>query len=292
MEAARPRTLPLALASILLGSILAAYAGGFRWSVFILAALTTIFLQVLSNLANDYGDSIHGADSATREGPSRAVQRGVISPSEMKSAMVLFVVLSFVSGLVLLFVSFGLNTQLLLVFLGLGILAIAAAITYTSGKKPYGYAGLGDIAVMIFFGFVGVMGTFYLFTNSFDPVNMLLAATSGFFATAVLNINNIRDIQSDEAAGKMSIPVRIGRERAVMYHWFLLAAGWACALVFVILQYNSPIQFLFVLSLPLFLANGINVSRKKDAKALDPYLKQMALSTLLFVVLMGIGLLA
>jgi 1,4-dihydroxy-2-naphthoate octaprenyltransferase len=128
MEAARPRTLPLALASILLGSFLAAYAGGFRWSVFILAALTTIFLQVLSNLANDYGDSIHGADSATREGPSRAVQRGVISPSEMKWAMVLFVGLSLVSGLVLLFVSFGSNTQLFLVFLGIGILAIAAAI--------------------------------------------------------------------------------------------------------------------------------------------------------------------
>ena len=152
IEASRPRTLPLALASIFLGSFLAAYNERFTWEVLLLASLTTIFLQVLSNLANDYGDSIHGADSAEREGPSRSVQAGHISASAMRRAMILFGILSFVSGVWLLWIALEFRWQELPFFLGLGILAIIAAITYTSGSRPYGYAGLGDISVFLFFG--------------------------------------------------------------------------------------------------------------------------------------------
>jgi 1,4-dihydroxy-2-naphthoate octaprenyltransferase len=171
LHAVRLRTLPLALSSILMGSILAADQGGFRFEVFILAAITTIFLQILSNLSNDYGDSIHGADNPERQGPIRAVQSGVISLASMKKAMILFAFLSLGSGLGLLYIS--LNDWLLyFIFLGLGVLAIIAAITYTSGAKPYGYAGLGDLSVFIFFGLLGVSGTYFLHTLSFNWLNI------------------------------------------------------------------------------------------------------------------------
>ncbi|WKN41625.1 1,4-dihydroxy-2-naphthoate polyprenyltransferase [Tunicatimonas pelagia] len=289
VEAARPRTLPLALASIGMGAFLAASVEQFRWEVLVLTVLTTIFLQVLSNFANDYGDSIHGADSNDREGPQRAVQSGAISPAAMRRAMSLFALLSFVSGVTLLLISIQWNIQVLVVFLGLGLLAIAAAITYTSGKKPYGYAGLGDISVLIFFGLVGVLGSFYLHTAFFDPLTILPALSCGLLSVAVLNVNNIRDIKTDALAGKKSIPVRLGRSRAVIYHWLLLSVGITCSVVFVLLSYNTAYQWIFLLSVPLLIKNGIAVQTKKQAVELDPYLKQLALSTLIYVLTFGIG---
>ena len=290
LQAFRLRTLPLALSSILMGGFLAASAGAFQWSIFLLCVTTTILLQVLSNLANDYGDSIHGADHSDRKGPSRAVQRGVISVMQMKAAVILFMLLSLANGISLLLVSFGWNWKVLLFFFGLGIFSIVAAIAYTVGKKPYGYAGLGDLSVLIFFGLVGVMGSYYLFTKSISWLQVLPAISCGFFAIGVLNINNIRDIESDLTAGKFSIPVRIGRENAIRYHWFLLIGGISAAAVYMMLTYKSPLQFLFCITILLFLRNGLAVSTKPSAE-LDPYLKQMAISTLLFVVLFGIGLL-
>ena len=289
VAASRPRTLPLALASIFLGSFLAAFYGEFDWLILLLAALTTIFLQVLSNLANDYGDSIHGADSVEREGPSRSVQAGHITAAAMRKGMILFAGLSFVSGVLLITLAIQVSWQELLFFLGLGVLAIIAAITYTSGKRPYGYAGLGDISVFIFFGLVGVLGTFYLHTGYFEPDLLLPAASSGFFATAVLNLNNIRDIRSDKAAGKFSVPVRIGRKLAVYYHWALLGLGLLASILFVLLDYRSPWQWLFLLSVPLLIVNAKAVKQKETAVALDPYLKQMALTTLAYVVTFGAG---
>ncbi len=219
LQAFRLRTLPLSLSCIIMGGFLASAAGAFRWDIFGLCVVTTIFLQILSNLANDYGDSIHGADSADRKGPSRAVQSGIISATQMRTAVIVFVVLCLVSGISLLFVSFGLEWRGILFFLGLGVLSIAAAIAYTVGRKPYGYMGLGDISVLIFFGLVGVMGSSYLFTKTLQAYQVLPALSCGLFAIGVLNINNIRDIDSDRKAGKFSIPVRIGRERAIVYHW-------------------------------------------------------------------------
>ncbi len=288
ISAFRLRTLPLALASIGMGSFLAGAYQLFSLKIFLLAAFTTIFLQILSNLANDYGDSIHGADSIDREGPKRAVQSGKISRQAMFRAMVVLGVLSLVCGVWLLYVAIN-SMQTFFFFLGLGVLSIIAAVTYTAGKKPYGYAGLGDISVIIFFGWVAVLGTFYLHAQQFHWQLLLPATSCGLFATAVLNVNNIRDIESDKKAGKKSIPVRIGRQKAVVYHWGLLITGIGCSLAYVLMYYQSAYQLIFLIILPLLFINAKAVYQKKEAAQLDPYLKQMAITTLIFVLTFGIG---
>lgn len=287
--AARPRTLPLALASIGMGAFLAVSVDAFKLDVFVLSALTTVFLQILSNLANDYGDSVHGADSAEREGPPRAVQSGYIAPQAMKKAIILFALLSFACGIALILTALGLNVKTILFFLALGITAIMAAITYTSGNNPYGYAGLGDVSVLIFFGIVGVLGSFYLHTQYLEWIYLLPALSCGLFSTAVLNLNNIRDIKTDKLAGKKSIPVRIGRKYAVVYHWALLVSGMVISVLYVALNFHSYFQLLFLVCLPLIISNGMAVQHKHKASELDPYLKQMALTTLLYVLTFGIG---
>ncbi len=288
LSAFRLRTLPLSLSCIGMAGFLAAAAGAFDGMIFFMCCLTTIFLQVLSNLANDYGDSVNGADHAERKGPQRAVQSGAITAIQMKRAVGLFIVLCLASGIALLFISFGWDTNALLFFFILGLLSIAAAIAYTVGKKPYGYIGLGDISVLIFFGLVGVMGSLYLFTKEVAWTTVLPALSCGLFSIAVLNINNVRDIDSDRQAGKFSIPVRIGKKKAAIYHWFLLSSGLIASVVYVVLNYQSPWQFLFLLTTPLLIRIGLAVTQKPSTE-LDPYLKQMALSTLLFVVLFGVG---
>lgn len=290
ISAFRPRTLPLALASILTGGFLAKSAGQFNWPVVALAALTTILLQILSNLANDYGDSQNGADSVHRQGPLRAVQSGAITPAEMKRAMWGFGLASLASGVALLLVALGFEAAwVLLTFFVLGLSAIWAAVNYTAGSRPYGYAGLGDVSVFLFFGIVGVCGTYFLQTRTLPLVVLLPAAALGCFATAVLNVNNIRDIVSDKLAGKITVPVRLGPQHARRYHWLLLVLGIGAAVVYVALNYHSPWQWLFVLSLPLFLFNGRQVWARQDSMHLDPLLKQMALSTLVFTLLFGLG---
>jgi len=288
ISAFRLRTLPLALASIGMGSFLAASFQKFRWEIFLMASLTTLFLQILSNLANDYGDSIHGADSEERTGPSRAVQAGKISSKAMLNAIIIFSILSLFSGIYLLYFAFT-SWQTFWVFLGLGLLSILAAITYTAGKKPYGYAGMGDISVMIFFGWVAVLGTFYLHTKILNWTILLPATSCGMFATAVLNINNIRDIESDRKAGKKSIPVRLGKEKALIYHYFLLFLGLLSALIYVLFFYESWTQFLFLITLPFLFLNSLKITQAQSSKEIDPYLKQMALTSLLFVITFGIG---
>ena len=291
LSAFRLRTLPLALSCIGMGGFLAAADGFFSWNIFLLAALTTIFLQVLSNLANDYGDAVSGIDSAERKGPKRAVQSGVISKQQMQVAMLVFVLLSLASGITLLLISFGLNWSALLFFFGLGLLSIAAAIAYTVGRKPYGYVGLGDISVLIFFGLVGVMGSYYLFAQQLRVEILLPALSCGLFSIGVLNINNIRDIESDQKAGKYSIPVRIGKRNAAIYHSILTGLGIVCAVVFVVLDFKTAWQFIFLMVVPLFYSINAAVGNK-PSEQLDPYLKRMAISTLLFVLLFGIGMLS
>lgn len=272
-----------------MGGFLAYEAGAFRLDIFLLCVLTTIFLQILSNLANDYGDSIHGADHADRKGPARAVQSGAIKPAQMRVAIILFIILSLVSGIILLFVSFGFQWRAILFFLGLGLLSIAAAVTYTIGRRPYGYIGLGDVSVLIFFGIVGVMGSYYLFTKTISGLQVLPAMSMGLLSVAVLNVNNIRDLESDKVAGKFSIPVRLGRSNAIVYHWILLGLAVFFSFLYTLFTFDSAEQLLFLLALPLFLRNGLAVSRKPP-ESLDPYLKQMAVATLLFVILFGTGL--
>jgi 1,4-dihydroxy-2-naphthoate polyprenyltransferase len=288
LHAVRLRTLPLALASIFAGSFLAAWKEGFRWEILLLASFTTIFLQILSNLSNDYGDTIHGADSEVRQGPVRAVQSGIISLKEMKNAMYLFGALSLISGLLLIFLAIQ-DLKIFLLFLGLGLAAIWASITYTSGRNPYGYVGLGDISVFIFFGLLGVMGTFFLHTRGWDPLTLWIAASLGCFSTAVLNINNIRDIESDQKAGKKSIPVRIGRTKAVRYNWVLLAIGYLCLIGFAVTS-EAHFSLLAIITWPIMMKVGYGVQHAQSSSATDPYLKKMAMSTLLWVILFGLGL--
>lgn len=290
LSAFRLRTLPLALSCIGMGSFLATSLGQFNGFIFTLCISTTIFLQILSNLANDYGDTMNGADNDDREGPSRAVQSGAISLQSMKQAIGVFIVLSLVSGLSLLYIAFGVDWQSLLFFFGLGLMSILAAITYTAGRKPYGYAGLGDLSVLLFFGLVGVMGSSYLYIKEIQWDFILPAMSCGLFSVAVLNVNNIRDIDSDKKAGKYSIPVRMGRKKAVIYHWGLITLGVGTSIIFTILNYSHNLQWLFLLVVPLLIKNGIGVAKNTQAKSIDPYLKQMAISTLLFVLLFGIGL--
>ncbi len=289
ISALRLRTLPLALASIGMGSFLAASHEAFNGTIFLLSLLTTISLQILSNLANDYGDSIHGADNIERQGPTRAVQTGAISKGQMKVAIFIALCITLVLGLSLLQLA-GIPMKVFVAFLVLGIAAILAAIFYTNGTRPYGYMGLGDISVFLFFGWLGTIGTYYLMTGAFSWDLLLPGAACGLFTVAVLNVNNIRDIESDLVAGKYSIPARLGRNKATIYHIGLLILGLLCATGYIFLHYQSPKQLLFLLVLPLLFINANAVRTKLAAHELDPYLKQMALSTLVFVLFFGIGI--
>ncbi len=209
---------------------------------------------------------------------------------QMKIAVTLLGVLSFVSGVSLLWVSLEWNQNEFFVFLGLGLLCILAAIAYTVGKKPYGYLGLGDLSVLIFFGLVGVLGSNYLIAKQFEWLNILPAITCGLFSVAVLNINNIRDIESDKSAGKYSVPVRIGKQKAALYHSYLLIIGTVTSLLYIILNYQSAWQFLFLVTFPVLVKIMMAVKNEPSEK-LDPWLKRMALTTLAFVILFGVGLL-
>ncbi len=289
LSAARPRTLPLALASIILGSFLAASQGAFDWGLFLLAVFTAACLQILSNLANDYGDSVHGADRPERIGPQRAVQSGAISKGEMKRGMAAMGVAAAIAGILLVWLAFGEhNSNLFWLFIGLGGLAIAAAIGYTAGIRPYGYAGLGDLSVLIFFGWVGVVGSYFLYVKRLDWEIMLPATSCGLLAVAVLNVNNMRDIDSDAIAGKRSIPVRIGLENARRYHIVLLGGAIATAFTYAAINFQGWGSFLFLLSLPLMVKTGHSVIRSVSAD-LDPYLRRTSVGALLFVLTFGLG---
>ncbi len=291
IKAMRLRTLPLALSSIGMGAFLAAFYNKFDLSVFVLSAITTLLLQVLSNLANDYGDAKSGVDHVLRDGPSRTVQDGLISHKEMLIGIIITSMLTLIVGVWLLFQAFHSINYFFLTFLFVGLLAIASAVKYTMGKNPYGYRGLGDVFVLIFFGLVAVGGSFYLHANYLSYTVLLPALSFGFLSTGVLNLNNIRDINSDREAGKISIPVRLGRKKAVIYHWMLLTLAFVLTIAFTWINFQSFWQFLFLLTLPLFIRNGMAVLHYEEAKKLDPYLKQLAISSSVFTVTFGVGLL-
>ena len=291
IRALRLRTLPLALSSVGMGAFLAAFYNKFNLHIFILSTTTTLFLQILSNLANDYGDTKSGVDHLNRQGPSRTVQAGLISLNEMLIGIIIVATLTLVTGIWLLGVSFHSINYTFIIFLFLGLAAIAAALKYTMGKNPYGYKGYGDIFVLLFFGIVAVSGSYYLYSKTFSVQVLLPSASFGFLATGVLNVNNIRDIDSDEEAGKYSIPVRIGRKNAIIYHWILLLLAFVLVITFTYINFRSWWQLLFLMTLPLFIRNGVAVYRYENAKELDPYLRQLAISSSLFTLLFGAGLL-
>ena len=291
-ETARPKTLPLALASIFTGSALGYWANpqGFNGLVMALCLLTTILLQVLSNFANDYGDHQKGSDTQERIGPLRGIQKGAILAKELKWGLILMVVASFLSGSFLIGIAYE-NLSDLFAFAGLGILAIVAAITYTVGAKPYGYMGLGDISVLVFFGLLGVGGTYYLQTHGIDSLIILPAIGSGLLASAVLNINNLRDIEQDVKAGKNTLAVRLGAYKGRVYHCILLSVAALCYLAFAVATAISWRNYLFVLAMPLLAKHAIFVYRSQQPSELRPMLAQMSMISLLINILFSLGLL-
>lgn len=289
ITAARPRTLPLALSSIALGGFLAAGNGAFSVAIVLLSALCMTFMQILSNFANDYGDTKHGADSDQRDGPKRMTQLGLITPAEMRRAMLISALLAVAAGLAALFVAFGVQQALLIfIFCAVGGAGIWAAIAYTATDNPYGYVGLGDVFVLLFFGLIPTLGTYYLQANRLDSWLALPALASGLLAVAVLNVNNMRDIASDTEAGKRSVPVRLGLEWAKIYHYALLVGAIVLVLVFTVIDYRGGWQWLFLLTVPLFGQNGRQIAALSGA-GLDPMLKKTVLLTVAFVILFGVG---
>ena len=289
--AARPRTLLLAVANIGMGIFLAGFTGQADFGVGLLCLLTAALLQILSNVANDYGDSVHGADSHARVGPARAVQSGLVSSAAMKTAVGVVALLAVTSGVALVALAFGPERLLLsLTFIALGGAAVWAAVAYTATRNPYGYVGLGDAMVFVFFGPVAVLGSYYAQTQSLIWDLLLPATASGLLAVAVLNVNNLRDLESDRQAGKRSVPVRVGARAGRVYHLALLVGSAVAAFLYVFLNYVSPWQFLFVPALPLFVLNAVRVWRGRGAAELDPLLKQMSITTLVFTLLFGLGL--
>ncbi len=288
--AARLRTLPLSLSGIILASFLAGAEVRFNGLIFIFSVLTTIGFQVISNFANDYGDGVKGTDNDDRIGPQRAIQSGEITPSQMRSAIVIATLLTLITALILIYVSFGRKDfGYSILFFALGIASIAAAIKYTVGKTAYGYYGLGDLFVFLFFGLLSVCGTYFLYTKQMEMIVFLPAFSIGLLSTGVLNLNNMRDAVSDVKAGKNTFVVKIGVKHAKIYHYFLLTASFVFAVIYVLIDYHSVRQFLFILAyIPVF-SHLVTVFRNEDPADLDPELKKLALSTFLFALLFGLG---
>ena len=302
IKAARLRTLPLSVSGIIVGAYLGLesyialnyencveYPNVWTSKIFWLAILTTIGFQVLSNFANDYGDGVKGTDD-NREGEVRMVSSGAISPKQMKKAMVITTIFTLIVAILLIYISFGKeNFGYSLLFFGLGIASIIAAIKYTVGKSAYGYSGFGDIFVFLFFGLLAVVGTYFLYTKSLNLLIFLPAITIGLLSTAVLNLNNMRDRINDEKSGKNTLVVKMGALLAKYYHFTLIIISFLCAFLYTVINYHSPQQFLFVIAYLPIIKHLIFVAKNKEEAQLDGELKKVALSTFLFSILFGLG---
>ena len=289
IKAARLRTLPLSISGIIVGSFLAVSAGLFNWLIFLLAIITTIGFQVISNFANDYGDGVKGTD-AIRIGEERMVSSGKISPKQMKKAIMISVILTIIFALFLIYESFGLsNFGYSLLFFILGIVSVVAAIKYTVGNLAYGYSGFGDVFVFLFFGLLSVLGSYFLFTKEIYFLLTLPAISIGLLSTAVLNLNNMRDYQNDKKSKKNTIVVKIGLKAAKRYHYSLLLLSFISAVSYVVLTFTKTVQFIFLLAYIPLVIHALFVYNNKEELRLDAELKKVALSTFLFSVLLGLG---
>ncbi len=289
INAFRLRTLPLAFSCIIMGSGLAFGDDQFNLTVFVLALITTLFLQILSNLANDYGDFVKGTDNKNRVGPERTLQAGLITKDEMVTAMWIIALLCSVFGVWLIYEGTkGLDLHRAGLFAILGLAAMGAAVKYTMGKNPYGYAGLGDVFVFLFFGWLGVIGSYFLHTHSIDIKIVLPASAIGFFTTAVLNINNMRDHEADAKSGKNTLVVRIGISWAKRYHFMLNFIGVLFIVLYTVPAINAIWCFLF--GFVLFIKPAREILRSKDYTSFDPYLKKQAIAIFLFTIIFVVGL--
>ncbi len=290
LAAMRLRTLPLSVSGIIIGTCLAAYNGRFNIYVFILALLTTVSLQILSNLANDYGDGVRGTDNEDRVGPERAIQSGEITPEEMFEAIKKNILVVIFLTMASVYTAFGHSYFFYaILIMGLGALSIYAAITYTMGDSPYGYRALGDVFVFIFFGFISVLGTYLLNVKTIDHLVFLPAISLGLLSVAVLNLNNMRDIESDKSAGKITLAVKLGRAKAKNYHFFLIITAMVVAVVFSVLYYVEPYNFLYIISFVPLILHLKKIKNAKTPNDFDSQLKVLALTTFVFSFLLGIG---
>ncbi|NJX16309.1 1,4-dihydroxy-2-naphthoate octaprenyltransferase [Tamlana crocina] len=290
LSAMRLRTLPLSVSGIILASCLAHYNGVFQWSIFILSILTTLSLQILSNLANDYGDGVKGTDNNDRIGPERALQSGKITSDKLFNAIKINVLVCVGLAVLLIFTAFGVKYlwHALLFFL-LGVGAVVAAMRYTMGTKAYGYRGLGDVFVFVFFGLVSVIGCYVLYAKKIDHVVFLPAITVGLLSVGVLNLNNMRDRLPDKKSNKITLAVKLGEKYVKIYHNALVLSAILVSILFGILYYTSPFNLIFVVAYVPLLLHLKQVNGNTNPKLLDPELKKLALTTVLLAILMGVG---
>ena len=290
IQAARLRTLPLSVSGIIVGSFYAMSQAMFNWKIIIFALSTTLGLQILSNFANDYGDGIKGTDNENRVGPKRAIQSGVITPEAMKRALVITSILTLISAILLIYVAFkDHNLGFSLFYLGLGILAIASAIRYTVGNSAYGYRGYGDVFVFLFFGLVSTLGIYFMFAKEMDWFLLLPATAIGFLSVAVLNLNNMRDEESDRKSNKNTLVVKMGGANAKVYHYFLVISAMVLILEFSYFKEFNFDQYIFVLAYIPLIKHLVTVYKNKNPKELDPELKKVALSTFVLSILLSLS---
>ena len=287
LKAFRLRTLPLSLSGIVLGSFLAKKVGFWDGYIFVFALLTTLFFQILSNLANDLGDSQKGTDNQFRVGPMRSVQSGEISMKAMKLAVAIFTFLSLVSAAILIRISaVGMTKQVIWMYVLLAVLCVIAAITYTVGKKAYGYHGFGDLFVFVFFGLVSVLGSYTLYTKTFNPEIIFPAITIGLLSTAVLNLNNMRDQVNDKSSNKITLVVKLGKSKAKVYHFFLVLLAIISAVFF--LQELNTFRYLFLIPFCILTLHLQKVYNTQEEKDFDPELKKVALTTFLIAIMYAV----
>ncbi len=292
LQAARLRTLPLSISGILVGSVVAAFQQQFNVWVFVGCLFTTVGLQVLSNFANDYGDGIRGTDNEDRVGPQRAIQSGAITPKQMKIAMVLTGVITFIVALLTIYAAFGDHQfGLALLFVLLGVASIVAAVKYTVGKSAYGYSGFGDVFVFLFFGLLSVMGSYFLYTKSIYMPLWLPAISMGLLSATVLNLNNMRDHINDKASNKNTLVVKWGIEKAKKYHRTLIVVAMISMVVFTLLNGAQIGHWIYLPTFKPLLKHLKFVRENKEEKAFDPELKKVALGTFFMALLFGVGLL-
>lgn len=291
IKSMRLRTLPLSLAGVILGVTLAADKTDVSPWTAALIFLTTVCLQILSNLSNELGDTLSGTDSADRQGPKYALGSGDMTIGDIKKLILMFIGLCVISGLAMIQVSFGSLFKTESICLeALGAAAIVGAMKYTLGKNPYGYRGLGDVFVFIFFGLVSVLGGYYVAARELPPLIMLLPASAiGCFSVGVLNVNNIRDMKTD-AVNRVTVAIKLGMKGARIYQTVLIVAGWILMPVFCAIYDSAPGHFLFLITLPLYIKHLQGVWTRSE-RALDPMLPMLVISTFFLSILAGAGFL-
>lgn len=286
----RLRTLPLSMAGVLLGILLAVADWKVDIWTAVLIVITTVCLQILSNLSNELGDVLNGTDTAERVGPQYGLNSGALSIAEMKVLIGLFVGLCIVFGTLMTWRAFGTLWDMTpILVLMLGAAAIMGAMKYTLGHNPYGYRAKGDLYVFLFFGLVSVLGAYFVCTQGVGLHWKLLlpAAGVGCFSVGVLNVNNIRDMKTD-AVNRVTIAIKLGMHRARIYQTVLIVLGWACMAVYCLLCWPSVWHWMWVVTLPLYVKHLAGVWTRED-RALDPMLPLLVMSTFALCLLMGLG---